>query len=264
MQSFGTAQIARLVGVSDAIVRSMVRARYVTPARSERGALRFSFRDLVVLRAARELRAAQVPSRRIGSALRALHAQLPEEVPAGGLSVAAVGDRVVVREAGVARDPRSGQLLLGFEVRVEQGQVRLLDADAGEEACERAFQAALALEDSDPAAAIAAYQACVARHGNAAARANLGRLLHLQGRALEAVATYRAVEVPDAVVSFNLGVALQDLGRDAEAIESYRAALAIDETLADAHHNLAQLLLDRGERQLALRHLGRYRRLRPR
>jgi tetratricopeptide (TPR) repeat protein len=248
----------------------MVRARYVAPEKGARGALRFSFRDVVMLRAARDLLAADVSPRRLGAALRALQAQLPSAAPASGLSISAIGDRVVVQEAGVMREPRSGQLLLRFEVRMEEGRMRVVDLppaspsrteedDGGE--CEAAFQAALALEDADPEAAVEAYRQCIARHGHPAAHANLGRLLHLRGSAAEAVTLYRSVEDPDAIVLFNLGVALEDLGKRAEAIPAYERALALDETLADAHHNLGQLLLAAGERQRALRHLSRYRQL---
>jgi len=268
MQSFGTAEVARLAGVTVDAVRSMVRARYVAPVKGARGALRFSFRDVVMLRAARDLLAADVPPRRLGDALRALQAQLPQDAPASGLSISAIGDRVVVQEAGVAREPRSGQLLLGFEVHVDEGRMRVVDLPApaprdpetGED-CEAAFQAALALEDADPDAAAEAYRQCIANHGHPAAHANLGRLLHLRGKAAEAVALYRSVDDPDAIVLFNLGVALEDLGQAEEAMSAYERALALDDTLADAHHNLGQLLLAAGERQRALRHLSRYRQL---
>ncbi len=260
--SFATAEVARLAGVTVAAVRSMVRARYVSPAKDARGALRFSFRDVVVLRAARGLKDAKVPARRVGHALRALQAQLPNDAPLGGLSVAAVGDEVIVREAGIAREPHSGQLLLGFEVRVSEGRVRVVDfVQASPDDCEAAFQQALELEEGDPQAAIEAYRRCAKRHPHPAVHANLGRLLHLSGRPADAVAHYRSVTDPDAVVLFNLGVALEDLGESAEAMKAYEQALARDDELADAHHNLGQLLLAIGERQRALRHLSRYRQL---
>lgn len=260
--SFATAEVAKLAGVTVAAVRSMVRARYVLPAKDARGALRFTFRDVVVLRAARGLRDAKVPARRVGHALRALQAQLPDSAPLGGLSVAAIGDEVIVREAGIAREPHSGQLLLGFEVRMDEGRVRVVDfASPSADECEVAFQRALALEESDPEAAIEAYRRCAQRHPHPAFDANLGRLLHLSGRLDEAIAHYRSVAQPDAILLFNLAVALEDLGEAAQARAAYEQALEQDDELADAHHNLGQLLLAMGERQRALRHLSRYRQL---
>src|SRR5690242_16802780 len=145
----------------------MVRAKYVSPGRGPRGSLRFSFQDLVLLRTARSLLAARISPRRIGKALRAIRAQLPEEPPARGLSVTAAGDRIVVHEAGEQRDALSGQLLLALEVRVDGGKIELIDVSSsaarpGEisDDCARQFEAALALEDSDVGAAVEAYRAC--------------------------------------------------------------------------------------------------------
>jgi tetratricopeptide (TPR) repeat protein len=264
VHAYGTAEVARLAGTSVGAVRAMVRARYVAPRKDQRGALRFSFQDLVVLRAARSLAKARVPARRIGDALRALRAQLPADAPLAGLTVTALGDEVVVRESGAAREARSGQFLLSFDVRLEDGKLTLIDATpraAAEPDCERQFQQALALEETDVEAALEAYGRCIAAHGHIGAHTNRGRLLHEQGRLREAVDQYRQVEEPDAILLFNLAVALEDLGEMQPAIEAYGAALRLDPQFADAHFNLAQLLEREGEHQASLRHLSAYRRL---
>lgn len=251
-------------------VRSMVRARYVIPARGPRGVFRFSFQDVVLLRTARQLLAARISPRRVGAALRSIREQLPAELPPRGLSVTAAGNRVVVHEAGGRRDALSGQLLLALEVRVEGDSLRLIDnlpdacnaarkAAAGD--CAAQFEAALALEDTDIEAAAKAYRECVKAHGHQGALANLGRLLHLRGRISEAVALYQSADAPDGDVLYNLAVALEDLGRSQEAIDAYLAALARDGQHADAHHNLARLYQEAGDQRLALRHWNAYRRL---
>jgi hypothetical protein len=51
-----------------------------------------------VLRTARALNAAKVPPRRITRSLKQLREHLPEQMPLSGLSIRAVGDRVVVQE----------------------------------------------------------------------------------------------------------------------------------------------------------------------
>lgn len=267
MQHFGTAEVARLTNIPERSVRAMVRSRYVSPQRGPRGTLRFSFQDLVLLRTARALLAAQLSSRRVGTALRAIRAQLPADVPARGLSVTATGDRVVVHEAGEQRDALSGQLLLALEVRVDGGKIELIDVaarpteTAPSEDCARQFEAALALEETDVAAAVEAYKACVAQHGHGGATANLGRLLHLDGRISEAVRVYRSIDAPDADVLYNLGVALEDLGRNDEAIATYLRAIDMDSTYTDAHHNIARLYQEAGEQRRALRHWNAYRKL---
>lgn len=269
MQQFGTSEVARLTNVPVGAIRSMVRARYVRPARGPRGALRFSFQDLVLLRTGRQLLAAGIPARRVGQALRAVRTQLPVDPPARGLSVAAAGGRVVVHEAGEQRDALSGQLLLSFEVRVDDGKVRLIDvapapaapADVAGTECDQAFAAALELEETDVEAAIEAYRACVARHADSGARANLGRLLHLQGRISEALQLYRAGDQSDPDLLFNQAVALEDLGRTREAIATYERVIELDRGNVDAHHNLARLWQQAGDKRRAVRHWNTWRRL---
>ena len=62
----------------------------------------FSFQDLIVLRTAQALATAKVPARRIASSLRELRRHLPDAMPLSGLSIGAVGDRVVVKEGASA------------------------------------------------------------------------------------------------------------------------------------------------------------------
>src|SRR5690606_19667982 len=153
-----------------------------------RAALRFSFQDLVLLRTARGLLAARVSPRRAGAALRAIRAQLPRDVPARGLSVTAAGGRIIVHEAGEKRDVLAGQLLLALDVRVDGGNIQLLDAvppadeppEEWSQECIRQFESALELEETDVDAAVETYSDCVTRHAHRGAAANLGRLLHLR------------------------------------------------------------------------------------
>ncbi|MEO6079604.1 MAG: tetratricopeptide repeat protein [Steroidobacteraceae bacterium] len=266
MQQFGTAEVSRLARIPVRSLRSMVRARYVSPAKGARGALRFSFHDLIVLRTARHLLSAGIAARRVGEALRTLRSQLPIKLPAGGLSVTAAGGRVVVQEAGKKRDALSGQLLLSFEVRRDGETVQIVDTTAGEtnetagDECEREFSAALELEETDLDAAVKAYGACIARHSHSGARANLGRLLHLQGRISEALNLYRG-DQGDVNVLYNQAVALEDLGRTEEAISVYGRVIELDPDFSDAHHNLALLWQQAGDQRRAVRHWNAYRRL---
>ena len=50
MRAYGTAEVSRLTHIPVRSLRALIRARYVDPAKGPRGALRFSFHDLVVLR----------------------------------------------------------------------------------------------------------------------------------------------------------------------------------------------------------------------
>jgi tetratricopeptide (TPR) repeat protein len=129
-------------------------------------------------------------------------------------------------------------------------------------AADEAFDKGLELEDTDPAAARAAYEACLAAdEHHLEARLNLGRLLHLDGRLEEAEKIYRSTQSGEAILSFNLAVLLEDFERESEAMAEYRHALALDPGLADAHFNLARLHERAGHPKEALRHLLAYRRL---
>jgi len=99
----------------------------VSPARGARNAWRFSFQDLIVLRTAQSLVAAKVPARRINKALKSLREKLPAAMPLSGLSIAAVGDQVVVKEGGSRWQAESGQYLLAFEGDPSAGALRVVE-----------------------------------------------------------------------------------------------------------------------------------------
>jgi tetratricopeptide (TPR) repeat protein len=271
LQQFGTAEVSRLTDIPLHSLRSLIRARYVDPVRGPRGALRFSFHDLVLLRTARSLLAAGISRRSVAKSLRMVRAQLPAEMPRRGLSVTAAGGRVVVQEAGERRDALSGQLLLAFEVRMDGKNVRLIDVRTpasttrgmatSDDRCDRDFAAALDMEDTDVEGAIEAYKACIARHSHNGATANLGRLLHLQGHISEALSLYQAGDQTDVDVLYNQAVALEDLGRVEEAIDLYDRVLELDPECIDAHHNVARLWQQAGDKRRAVRHWNAYRRL---
>jgi tetratricopeptide (TPR) repeat protein len=248
---------------------------FVRPARGPRREYRFSFQDLIVLRAARALIAAKVSRKRIHRSLKDLRRHLPETAPLSGLSICAVGDRVVVRDGAQHWQVDDGQYVLGLEVSFENGVLHVVDhksappaaaptAASSEDSIDW-FDRALELEETDPVAAIKAYERAVEREAdNASAWINWGRLLHEQKRNRDAESVYRrALERlgPHALLMFNFGVLLEDLGRTGSALEAYQSALGEDPNLADCHYNLARLYESLGKLQHAIRHLGQYRRL---
>ncbi len=107
--------VQRLLRLPRSTIRSLVHAGFVTPSRGARGAWRFSFQDLIVLRTAQALVDANVPARRITRSIRELKKRLPDAMPLSGLAIGAVADRVVVREGGARWQAESGQYLLEFE-----------------------------------------------------------------------------------------------------------------------------------------------------
>jgi DNA-binding transcriptional MerR regulator len=283
MHSYGVGEVARMLHLSRGTIRGLISRGFVSPARGPRREYRFSFQDLVTLRAARALVQAKVPPRRIGRSLLALRRQLPKSVPLTGFTICAVGNEVVVRRDGSHWQPESGQYLLELDVSVEGDslqirEIKRREADvpgkdgmsgsgkddmAGE--AHTWFERALAAEGRNVGEAVEAYERCIALDvRQLAARVNVGRLHHEAGRLAEAERVYRDALrecEPDPTLLFNLAVLLEDSGRTDEAIEVYQQALAEDPDFADAHFNIARLYEAAGKRQHAIRHLGVYRRL---
>lgn len=238
---------------------------------NEPEAERFSFQDLVVLRAAQRLRQAKVPRRRIRSALRGLGASLPRDTPLAAVRIAAHGGEIVADDGQARWNPESGQVLLDFSVSdaetetsplVERRAVTAWTSSDGLDA-EGWYERACELEASGASDCAEAYRRaleCDPEHFDA--NLDLGRYLHEEGELEEAVHRYeRALEIRpgEALPAFNLGVAMEDLGRTDEAIRAYLRALAADPECADAHYNVARLYETRGERAAAVRHLKSYR-----
>ena len=290
MHRYSMRDVERVLQLPRSTLQGLVRLGFVRPGRGPRRQYLFSFQDLIILRAARALMQANISRRSIHRSLGQLRERLPDAVPLSGLAICAVGDRVVVREGASHWQADDGQYLLGFEVSVQNGILRMIEhkqagasaptagtaaeADAGRAAGAQVdeprsaddwFNEGLRLEDTDTGAALAAYaRAAEDDPDNSAAWINWGRLLHERGDARAAEKVYhRALEHcgTDALLLFNLGVALEDLGEKQAALAAYHAAISEDPNFADCHYNLARLYESAGKTQHAIRHLGQYRRL---
>ena len=273
MKGYSTGEVARLLGLSQAQVRSYVRAGFLSPERGARGALCFSFQDLVFLRTARGLATARVAPRRIRKALARLREQLPEGRPLTAVRIAMEGSRIVVEDGARRWQPESGQILFDFGVadlaRKVAPLVRRAFREAQQEGAEFSaddwYEWACELEPGSPGEARAAYRKALELDPtHADAHVNLGRLLHESGDPEAAEPHYAAALATrpgDATAAFNLGVALEDLGKIPEALLAYQKAVMVDPENADAHFNAAALAEKLGRPAEALRHLRTYRKL---
>jgi tetratricopeptide (TPR) repeat protein len=229
VQRFGVREVEKLLRLPRRTIHGLVRAGFVSPARGPRQAYLFSFQDLIVLRTAQALAAAKIPAKRITKSLKELRRHLPDSMPLSGLSIGAVGDRVVVKEGASRWQAESGQYLLAFEGDPAVGDLKVIE-----------------------------------QVNSLAEQIDRGYLLHEAGRLQEAEVVYRdALKTwgPEPLLLYDLGVLLEDLGRKAEAMESYRAALRGDPAMADCHYNLALLCEAIGRPREAIRHMAQYRRL---
>ena len=275
VKGYSTHEVAELLQMPEGRVRSFARAGFLKPTRGERSEYRFSFQDIVLLRTAKALDEAQVPSRKVWKALRSLQEQLPADRSLATIRISAAGDDVVVRDATSTWEPYTGQAVLEFDVaelaQEAEPMVRHAarvarndsSADAG---ADDWYQLAVDLETVGAMgkAADAYRRALQIEPDHPESQLNLGRLHHDTGDLAAAEKLYRSVlrSVPhSALAFFNLGVVLDDQGRAHQAREAYEQALEIEGDFADAHFNLARLHERDGRTAQALRHLARYRAL---
>ena len=271
MNGYSARDVATMLGLSPAQVRSYVRNGFLSPARGARGEYHFTFHDLVLLRTARELIDANIPKRKITKALRNLQEQLPNGRPLTAVRIAASDDRVVVRDGETIWSPESGQTLFDFAVSELEPRVapfarrvaREAKRNDEEHTADEWFALGLELEIGAPDEALQAYYRAVSidpQHSDA--NVNLGRMLHERGELAAAEKAYRAALDADeehATAHYNLALLLEARKRPAEAIEAYKRSIEIDPAFADAHYNLAGLFEETGRKSLAIRHLKAYR-----
>ncbi|HKR62953.1 MAG TPA: tetratricopeptide repeat protein [Thermoanaerobaculia bacterium] len=271
--SYSIREVSAMLGLSPAQIRAYATNGFLAPERGPRGELRFGFHDLIILRTAGELTAAQIPRRKVRRVLQRLREQLPKGRSLTGVRITADGDRVIVRDGESVWNPDSGQSLFDFSVADLAAKAAPLihrnAADARERPADITaddwYTLACELEMSAVQEAKDAYERALRADPNHAdAHVNLGRLMHEEGAPAAAEQHYRAAMEADPeheTAAFNLGVALEDLGRIDDAVRAYTLALTLDPENADAHYNLAGIYERRGDKQTALRHLSTYRSL---
>lgn len=281
---YSTRDAAELAGLPESAVRSCARSGLLSDGATGFPP-RFSFQDLAVLKSVKDLSGQGVSLRRIRRQLAELRRRRAAAAAAAGdpanlsaLTLSAFAGQVVVREGGFAWHADSGQLLFDFGVAsapapANGGQVTAMpvrrDAAPPEPAfaltADQWFERATELEESDPAAAIEAYQKVLhLRPDSSEALINIGRIHAENGQAALATDCFtRALEIDprDATAVYNLGVVAQDMGNDEEAIRLYRGALELDPNLAEAHYNLATIFDRAGDPKAAIRHIHEYRKL---
>jgi len=276
MRAYSTREVAELLGVAPERVRALARTVIAEPARDERGRLRFSFQDIVLLRQAQGLLNGNGHPRRVWRAMRKLNRQLHGR-PLSSIRLRVEGKDVLVSASNTTWNPESGQTLFDFSVDRSQPatSVSLAERRSAALASRLAksaddwFELGIALESVGATLdAEAAYRnAFRVDPSHVDSRINLGRMRHAARALAEAETLYReaiALSPKHGIAHFNLGVVLEDKGSIDEAMREYHAALECEPPVAEAHFNLARLFEQRGDQRMALRHLASFKRLKDR
>jgi DNA-binding transcriptional MerR regulator len=271
---FTRREVGKLLGVSSARLRSLDRAKIVSPS-GQRGKQRaYTFQDLIALRATCGLLEHRVRLRDVARAIGALRHVLPRVTrPLQELRIVGDGRRVVVRAEDGSFEPLTGQMVLDFQVQaLRDDVVRVLRAEANPSRAHTAYDLyvqASAL-DEDPATydqAEELYERAIRLDPTLAiAYTNLGNIRFRRGDEDGAEALYRrAIEVdprqPEA--HYNLGYVTLERGNARDATRYFERALAGDPRFADAHFNLAMAWERLGERARARPHWRKYLELEP-
>ena len=261
MSGYTTQDVARMIGVSAGRLRAYLRAGVLSPERGERGELRFSFQDLLLLRKAEGLVSERIPPHRVRRALQKLRARLPDDAPAHRRAARRPrGPRSSSQEGDARWQAESGQVLLSFdgrrraEAEVPLAPLAMLRARPPAERSptsrrrrtEEIYEIGCDIDETDP----------VARRGelppgpDAGARSTPTRT-STWGASSTSAAIWRpprrttGARWPSARTTprrcFNLGVALEDQGRNGAALDAYARAIEADGRNADAHYNAARL-----------------------
>ena len=264
METFSLRDIQSMLGISRAVISGLIASGFVTPSRGKQREYRFSFQDVVLLRTAHSLQAAQIPPRKILRSLTQLRASRPSERPRTGLRITAVGNEIAVKEGAAQWQVDSGQMLMDFEVVPAQGSVSFL-THAPKEDASSWFQRGVACEATDKAEAERAYRRAISEAPDYVDPVlNLGVILCDAGRCDDAIELYRQAiaQCPhEPLLHFNLGVALEDAAHIDEALASYERCMKLSPDFADAHFNAARLHEQLGHATKAIRHYSEYRRL---
>jgi tetratricopeptide (TPR) repeat protein len=271
---FSPREVAKLLGLTAARLRSLDKAAIVSPSAMRDGRRAYTFTDLIALRATHDLLARRIRLKDVVQAIGALRRALPRVTrPLQELRIVSDGRRVVVQAEDGVFEPVSGQMVLDFRVdEVRDDVVRVLrheSAGARARSAYDLYMRASAL-DEDPstfAEAEALYKRATELDPHLAiAFTNMGNIRFRQGDEPAAEALYRkALEIDDRQpeAHYNLGYVMLERGYASRAVTYFEAAIKADPRFADAHFNLAMACEALGDKTKSRIHWKKYLELEP-
>jgi tetratricopeptide (TPR) repeat protein len=282
IELYSIRDVSRILAVQEARLRYWMQTGFVGPTVRKGGRFYYTFTDLVAVKSAKELLAADVSLQSARKAVESLKKALPGDThPASKLRVCSDGTTIVALADDIAFEPIGGQVVMAFSLagfgthisevlampRVDpSAPVAVEDspteANGGTTAYRHFIEACAAMDRGDLETAEHLFrQAIDLEPSMAAALTNLGNLVYRQGEADDARRYYERALDHDpmqAEARYNLANLLADLGETELAIAELRRVCAANPDFADAHYNLGLMLGSVGGTAQAKRYLERY------
>lgn len=247
---FSRSEITRLIGISEARLRTLDKAGIVTPSARKKGRRAYDFSDLIALRTAKTLLDKNVRLRDVTRAIASLRQNLPKvKKPLSELRIVSDGQSLIVQSDEISFEAVTGQLVLDLEVKTLRDDiVRVLRPTAGRERAKAAYELYLRASalDEDPATmdeAVALYEKAVELDPwLAIAHTNLGNVAFRRKDVELAESHYRkalSIDEKQPEAKYNLGYLMLERGEPEQSIDYFRGALEADPHFADAYFNLA-------------------------
>jgi len=282
IELYSIRDVARILAVQESRLRYWMQVGFVGPTVRKGGRFYYTFCDLVAVKAAKDLLAAEIPLQRVRKAVESLKKVLPADThPASRLRLCSDGNTIVALADDIAFEPIGGQVVMAFNLptfgehisevlampRVDPSAPQEItdsptEANGGTTAYRMFVEACAAEDRGDTQTAEHLFRQAIDLEPNmSAALTNLGNLVYRQGEVEEARRLYeRALDHDPAQpeARYNLANTLEDLGEIELAVAELRKVCAAAPDFADAHYNLGLMLAQLGGTAQAKQHLERY------
>lgn len=286
IELYSIRDVARILAVQESRLRYWTQVGFVGPTVRKGGRFYYTFTDLVAVKSAKDLLAADVSLQSARKAVEGMRKLLPNDThPASKLRLCSDGSTIVALADDIAFEPIGGQVVMAFSLAAFGAHVADVlamprvnpnvppevpmevtdtptEANGGTTAYRHFVEACAAEDRGDSETAEHLFRQAIDLEPNmSAALTNLGNLVYRQGELEDARKLYeRALDhdPAQAEARYNLANVYEDLGETELAIAELRRVCSACPEFADAHYNLGLMLAQVGGTGQAKQHLERY------
>ncbi|HEU4610952.1 MAG TPA: tetratricopeptide repeat protein, partial [Kofleriaceae bacterium] len=245
IELYSIRDVARILAVQESRLRYWMQVGFVGPTVRKGGRFYYTFCDLVAVKAAKDLLAADIPLQRVRKAVESLRKALPNDThPTSRMRVCSDGNTIVALADDVAFEPVGGQVVMAFTLPSFGEHISdvlampRVDPSAPQEITDSPTEA-----NGGTTAYRMFVEACAAED-----RGEIELAEHLFRQAID-------LEPHMAAALTNLGNLVYRQGEVEEARKLYERAIEHDPTQPEARYNLANLLEDIGDTEAAVTEL---------